>query len=57
MSKEIWKIKKEIIEGKEKGLLKAIQALLIMMDIGIADAIFREFADKNPDFYKWFSKS
>jgi len=52
----MWKIKKEVLRTGN-GLIGAVQALVIMMDIGIDNKIFRGFADKNPLFYEWFEEA
>jgi hypothetical protein len=48
---KLWRIR-EGMDGETN--LKAIIALIFMMDIGVRDERFRNYADKNPEFYNWF---
>ncbi len=46
-----WQIKKGM-NGSDN--LKAVQALVFMMEISISDKEFREYADNQPELYELF---
>lgn len=51
MENKYWTIKQNL-EGRDN--LKEILALVIMMEVGIRDDIFKNYTDSNPEFYNWF---
>lgn len=48
-----WKIREGLNEADS---IKAIQALIAMMQVGIGEERFKMYAEKQPDLYKYFEK-